>query len=90
MQELPLVDRVGTAVLGLLEFLGALASFGARVIVEALRPPYEPGEILRHLYQFGLRSMPLIVMSGFAIGIVLTDRRGQRRESRRSFNKGLP
>jgi ABC-type transporter Mla maintaining outer membrane lipid asymmetry permease subunit MlaE len=41
-------------------------------MVEALRPPYEPGEILRHLYQIGLHSAPLIVMSGFAIGAVLS------------------
>ena len=72
MQELPLVDRAGTAVLGTLEFVGSLATFGGRAIVEAFRPPYEPAEVLRHIYQFGLRSAPLIVMSGFAIGVVLS------------------
>jgi phospholipid/cholesterol/gamma-HCH transport system permease protein len=65
-------DRVGRAVLGALEFTGSLASFGAKALVEALRPPYEVGEIARHIYQFGLRSMPLIIVSGFAIGIVLS------------------
>src|SRR5437667_382168 len=39
-------------------------------------PPHrtlaEPTEILRHLYQFGLRSMPLVLTAGFAIGIVLS------------------
>ena len=72
MQELPLVDRAGTAVLTVLEFVGSFAAFGGRAIVEAFRPPYEPGEVLRHIYQFGLRSAPLIVMSGFAIGVVLS------------------
>jgi phospholipid/cholesterol/gamma-HCH transport system permease protein len=72
MQELPLVDRAGTAVLGTLEFVGSLATFGGRAIVEAFRPPYEPAEVLRHIYQFCLRSAPLIVMSGFAIGVVLS------------------
>ena len=43
-------------------------SRGARDI----QAPYECGEILRHLYQFGLRSTPLIVTSGFAIGVVLS------------------
>jgi len=66
------VDRVGLFVLGALESVGALAVFGGRALVEAVRPPYEPAEIFRHLYQFGLRSMPLVVTSGFAIGIVLS------------------
>ena len=52
-----IVDRVGASVLSFLEFVGALATFGGRAIVDAFRPPYEVGEIVRHLYQFGLRSM---------------------------------
>jgi phospholipid/cholesterol/gamma-HCH transport system permease protein len=70
--SVPIVDRVGQAVLDALAFAGALSVFAGRAIVEAFRPPYEPGEILRHLHQFGLRSAPLIVTSGFAIGIVLS------------------
>jgi phospholipid/cholesterol/gamma-HCH transport system permease protein len=71
-QELPLVDRVGLSVLTGLDLVGSVASFGGRALIEAFRPPYEPGEILRHVYQFGLRSMPLIAVSGFAIGVVLS------------------
>ena len=40
-------------------------------VVEAVRPPYEPREILKHIYQFGYRSAPLILAAGFAIGVVL-------------------
>ena len=69
---LALVDRVGAAVLSVLGFVGALAAFGGRAIVDAFRPPYEVREIVRHLYQFGLRSTPLILTSGFAIGVVLS------------------
>ena len=65
-------DRVGNAVLGLFEFVGALASFGARVAVDAFRPPYEPREIARHVYQFGYRSAPLILTAGAAIGVGMT------------------
>lgn len=39
------VDRVGASVLSSLEFVGELATFGGRAIVDALRPPYEVGEI---------------------------------------------
>src|SRR5947207_13490215 len=69
---LSLVDRVGAWVLTALESVGAVAAFGGRAAVEAFRPPYEPGEILRHLYQFGTRSAPLILTAGFAIGVVLS------------------
>jgi len=72
MEDLTLIDRVGQTAIDGLELVGALASFGGRAVVEAFRPPYEPGEVLRHLYTFGLRSTPLIVVSGFAIGIVLS------------------
>ena len=65
-------DRVGAFVLAALEMVGALAVFGGRAIVEIVRPPYEISEVIRHLYQFGWRSAPLIVTSGFAIGIVLS------------------
>jgi phospholipid/cholesterol/gamma-HCH transport system permease protein len=67
-----LVDRVGGSVLGVFEFVGAVASFGARAAVEVARPPYEPREILRHLYDFGYRSAPLILAAGFAVGVVLS------------------
>jgi phospholipid/cholesterol/gamma-HCH transport system permease protein len=72
MPQFSVVDRVGTVVLDLFEFIGALAVFGGRALVEACRPPYELREITRHLYQFGYRSAPLIVTSGFAIGVVLS------------------
>ncbi len=71
-QRLSSIDRVGTNVLGVFEFAGAVAMFGARALVEAARPPYEPREILRHLYQFGYRSAPLILAAGFAVGVVLS------------------
>ena len=71
-EDRPVVDRVGAAILSLLEFIGDLAAFGGRALVDAVRPPYEGGEILRHLYHFGWRSAPLIATSGFAIGIVLS------------------
>jgi len=72
MQQLAVVDRVGTGVLDLFASVGAVATFGARAVVAAARPPYEAREVLKHLYQFGCRSAPLIVTAGFAIGIVLS------------------
>ena len=70
--QLALVDRVGSNAIGVLEVIGAVATFGARAVVAAVRPPYEPREILRHIFQFGYRSAPLILIAGLAIGIVLS------------------
>jgi phospholipid/cholesterol/gamma-HCH transport system permease protein len=72
MERVFFVDRVGLFVLGALESVGGLATFGARALIESLRPPYELAEIVRHLHQFGLRSTPLVLTSGIAIGIVLS------------------
>src|SRR5688572_13791342 len=70
--QLSLVDRAGAGVLGFFEFAGSTAVFGARAVVEMARPPYEPREIVRHIYQFGYRSAPLILAAGFAVGVVLS------------------
>jgi phospholipid/cholesterol/gamma-HCH transport system permease protein len=72
MPQLTLVDRAGAATLGFFEFAGALAVFGGRALIDAFRPPYELGEVARHIRQFGLRSAPLILIAGFAIGVVLS------------------
>ena len=72
MQQLSVVDRVGTGVLDGFGFVGALATFGARALVQSVRPPYDLREIVRHVYEFGYRSAPLILTAGFAIGIVLS------------------
>jgi len=69
---LSIVDRTGASVLSLFEFVGELATFGGRAVVEAFRPPYEWREVIRHLYQFGYRSAPLIITAGMAIGVVLS------------------
>jgi phospholipid/cholesterol/gamma-HCH transport system permease protein len=72
MPLLSSVDRAGAGVLSFLELTGALASFGGRALVEAFRPPYEPGEVIRHIYSFGYRSTPLVATAGLAIGVVLS------------------
>ena len=52
--------------------VGRFASFAARALRDLFRPPYEFGEILRHLYELGARSAPLIAVSGLAVGVVLS------------------
>ncbi|MGQ0734101.1 MAG: MlaE family ABC transporter permease [Acidobacteriota bacterium] len=52
--------------------VGHAAVFAGRAIREAFRPPYEVRETLRQLFELGCRSIPLIAVSGFAVGIVLS------------------
>lgn len=55
-----------------LVLVGDAARFAGHVCVQALRPPYEPRETVRQLFELGCRSVPLIAASGFAVGIVLS------------------
>src|SRR5438093_9582086 len=39
---------------------------------DAFRPPFEVGEVFRQVHELGLRSAPLIAVSGVAVGVVLS------------------
>jgi phospholipid/cholesterol/gamma-HCH transport system permease protein len=67
-----MVERVGQAVLGILAWIGEVSLFGLRALREAVLPPYEIGEVVRHMFEIGWRSAPLIATSGLAIGVVLS------------------
>jgi phospholipid/cholesterol/gamma-HCH transport system permease protein len=64
--------RLGELILSLLAWVGDVALFGGRALYEAVLPPYEVKETWRHIYEIGWRSLPLIALSGFAIGVVLS------------------
>lgn len=55
-----------------LEELGAMAFFAKRFFVELFRPPMEWKEFLRQCYQMGNRSLVLVSVTGFILGLVLT------------------
>lgn len=56
---------------GYVESVGELGLFGIRAIRESFHPPLEFSEITRQLIEIGWRSGPLVIVSGFAFGIVL-------------------
>jgi phospholipid/cholesterol/gamma-HCH transport system permease protein len=56
----------------LLETAGDWAMFAGRAMRDMFRPPYEASETLRHLFELGCRSVPLIAASGFAVGVVMS------------------
>ncbi|MGV3642142.1 MAG: MlaE family ABC transporter permease [Adhaeribacter sp.] len=48
-------------------------AFLVRVFKEVFVPPYEGKEIVRQFFEVGVRSLPLISLTGFIIGIVFTN-----------------
>ena len=52
--------------------VGDAALFAGKAARQAFTPPFEFRETLRQLYELGLRSAPLIAVSGMAVGVVLS------------------
>ncbi len=51
---------------------GELSAFAVRFFREVFKPPFEWGELLRQSYEIGYRSLPLVGVTGFIMGLVLT------------------
>ena len=65
-------DRAGSLTVFWLASAGDLFLFAFRAFREALIPPFEVRETIRQIYELGLRSAPLIAVSGVAVGVVLS------------------
>jgi phospholipid/cholesterol/gamma-HCH transport system permease protein len=50
----------------------ALSRFTGRYIKEAVLPPYEFRELARQCYLIGYKSFPLVAITGFIMGMVMT------------------
>ena len=55
-----------------IEWFGGLCLFCGRAVSESFRRPSEFAETVRQLFEVGARSAPLIVLSGMAVGVVLS------------------
>ncbi|OON69963.1 MlaE family ABC transporter permease [Hymenobacter sp. CRA2] len=56
----------------ILALTGGLARFASRFFRDGFRPRYEVGEWLYQCYVVGYQSLPLVGVTGFIMGIVLT------------------
>ena len=52
--------------------ISSLTIFTLRFFKELIKPPYEFNEILKQSYLIGYKSFPLVGITGFIIGLVLT------------------
>ena len=67
-----MLERAGRIVVTLLASAGAVSIFALKALRELFIPPFEIRETIRQLFELGLRSAPLIAVSGMAVGVVLS------------------
>ncbi len=67
-----MLDEAAQVIVRALGTTGEFSLFGLRAIRDLFRPPYEFRETTRQVFDLGLRSAPLIAVSGVAVGIVLS------------------
>ena len=56
----------------MLTVVGDVSLFALKAGRQALFPPFEFREIIRQIFELGVRSAPLIAVSGMAVGVVLS------------------
>lgn len=52
--------------------VAVFALFTGRYFAELVKPPYEFKELMKQSYRIGLQSLPLVGITGFIMGLVLT------------------
>lgn len=52
--------------------VGNVMLFAARFFKEVFRPPFETSEFIKQCYVIGYKSLPLVAITGFIMGLVLT------------------
>src|SRR5210317_579003 len=66
------VNTISTVLKAFLIEIGEMSHFTARFFKEAIKPPFEFKELLRQCYNMGNKSLLLVCITGFIIGLVLT------------------
>ena len=52
--------------------VSSLTTFTLRFFKEVIKPPYEFNELMKQSFMIGYKSLPLVAITGFIIGLVLT------------------
>src|ERR671912_645928 len=67
-----MLDQAAARATTHLSSVGEFAMFAGKAARQSFLPPYEFREIVRQVYELGVRSAPLIAVSGMAVGVVLS------------------
>ena len=65
------IRKLGAQSSSLIEALGRIANFGGAILSSLPKPPTRFGFFIRALYDAGVLSIALILLSGFTVGMVL-------------------
>ncbi len=68
----PSENLYAIALRGFFEEVTKLTRFTLRFFKEAVKPPYEFNELIKQCYLIGYKSFPLVAITGFIMGLVLT------------------
>jgi len=55
-----------------IEFFGEISLFGVRALRDTFSPPFEANQVRLQMNDVGVRSLPLVLASGFALGMVMS------------------
>jgi phospholipid/cholesterol/gamma-HCH transport system permease protein len=67
-----MIERASAGSVSFLTGVGDGSLFAMRAAREVFVPPFEIRETIRQVYELGVRSAPLIAVSGLAVGVVLS------------------
>lgn len=51
--------------------IAGLSAFSLRFFKDVFLPPYEFGEVKKHMDELGIKTMPIVTVTGFIIGLVI-------------------
>lgn len=60
-----------TTLTNFFETIAGLSTFSIRFFKDVFLPPYEFGEVKKHMDELGIKTMPIVTVTGFIIGLVL-------------------
>ncbi len=70
--RIPLIDRWAMGLNGFFTGVTDFTKFTGRFFKEAVMPPYEFSEVMRQCYLIGNKSLPLVGLTAFIMGLVFT------------------
>jgi len=63
--------RTEKSLTGFFEMIAGLFQFSFRFFKEVFLPPYEVVEIRKHMIELGMKTLPIVGVTGFILGLVL-------------------
>lgn len=66
-----MIRSIGRSFLGIIQDMGAIAVFGVHSVARSVYPDFSIAKIARHIYEIGIKCIPLIAIVGFFTGMVL-------------------